>query len=75
MKTKDITPSEYAKLGILRGNTAQNISKHLRAGNMLPGVLKVKKFSRFYVLEVAEDFTTVGYKEIILSNKNSKNKK
>lgn len=65
MRTIDITPLQYAKLGILKGKTLQNVTKHLRAGNALPGVMKVKRFSRFYLLEVAHDFAEIGYKELI----------
>jgi len=54
-QTEDITPLEYAALGI-KGNTTQNITKHLREGKPLPSVLKVKKFSRFYLLEVPKGF-------------------
>jgi len=53
MKTKDITPLQYAKTV---GCTLQNVTKHLRKGNHLDGVVKVKKFSRFYVLVVSADF-------------------
>lgn len=48
-KTKEITPSEYAAY---RGCTLQNITLHLRKGNKLPDVIKIKKYSRFYVLVV-----------------------
>ncbi len=61
-KTKDITPKEYARY---RGWTLQNVTKHIRKGNgaTLLHVLKVKNFSRFYLLEVpdsldAKSFTT-----------------
>lgn len=48
-KTKDITTAEYAKL---KGCTEQNISKHIRKGNNLEHVIRIKHFNRFYLLEV-----------------------
>lgn len=48
-KTKTITPAEYSKW---KGCTIQNVTKHLRNGNSLPDVVKVHKYSRFYLLEV-----------------------
>jgi Fic family protein len=50
MKTKDITPTEYAKM---RGCTLQNVTKQIRKGKSLPYVIRVKKFGRFYLLEIA----------------------
>jgi hypothetical protein len=49
MKTKEITPIQYAEA---TGQTLQNVTKHLRNANPLPGVIKVKKYSRFYILIV-----------------------
>lgn len=51
MKTVDITPKDYAKW---RGCTLQNVTKHLRAGNELPHVIDIKRYSRFYLLVVPE---------------------
>jgi len=50
-KTKEITPSEYAEY---LGCTLNNVTKHLRNGKYqyLPDVVKVKKYSRFYILIV-----------------------
>ncbi|MES2382814.1 MAG: hypothetical protein V4538_17335 [Bacteroidota bacterium] len=54
MATKEITPKQYAEY---LGCTTQNVSKHLRKGNMqfLPDVKSVKKYSRFYLLIVREN--------------------
>lgn len=50
MIKKDMTPAEYAKLA---GCSLQNITKHLRKKKpKLPGVISIKKYSRFYLLEV-----------------------
>jgi len=57
-KTKDITPLEYAKY---RGWTLQNVTKHLRKGNSLHGVIKVKTFSRFYLLEVDQSLNAQSF--------------
>ena len=50
-KTKEITPQQYAKY---LKCTKANVSKHLRNDNMeyLPDVIRVKKYSRFYLLVV-----------------------
>jgi len=74
MKTMDITPQQYCDLHILKSRTLQNITKHLRAGNPLPGVISVKKFSRFYLLVVPDDFTTKGYKEFVLTKRSKLSK-
>lgn len=70
MNTKYVTPSQYAKW---KGCTIQNITKHIRAGNGLPHVLSIKNFSRFYLLEVSEDFveTTSKRPKAEYSNKTS----
>lgn len=53
--TKEITPIQYADY---KGWTLQNVTKHLRKKNNalagLPDVIEVKKYSRFYLLEVEE---------------------
>lgn len=53
-KTKEITPHQYAKY---LGCSKANVSKHLRNGKMefLPDVIRVKKYSRFYLLVVSSD--------------------
>jgi len=63
MKEKEVTPLDYARW---RGCTLQNITKHLRKGNLakLPGVLMVKKYSRFYVLVVAANWGKSSYKAL-----------
>ncbi len=62
MATKDITAKAYAKL---LGCTEQNITKHIRNENFeyLPHVIRVKRFSRFVVLEVPDDLTKNSFKE------------
>lgn len=55
-KTKWITPSEYAENNFSRLGkpyTLQGITKMLREKRLPNGVLNVKKFSRFYLLEVS----------------------
>lgn len=52
-KTKEITPTEYAKH---RKCSVSNITKHIRNGNQLPFVVRVNKYSRFYTLEVPKNF-------------------
>jgi len=54
ISTKEITPQQYRKY---LGCSLSNVTKHLRKGQLqyLPDVIKVKKYSRFYVLEVPRD--------------------
>ncbi len=61
MKTKDITPLEYAKY---RGQCVANISKHIRKGNLagLPHVITIKSWSRFYTLEVPVELNAGSFK-------------
>lgn len=47
---KEITPSDYAKVS---GRQLNSITRSLRAGVALDGVIEVKKFGRFYVLVVS----------------------
>lgn len=47
--TKEITPIQYADA---TDQTLQNVTKHLRHGKELPGVIEIKKYSRFYLLVV-----------------------
>lgn len=49
MNAKVMTPKQYAEM---RGCTVQNVTKHLRNRNILPGVSKVKRCSRFYLFEM-----------------------
>lgn len=71
MKTKDITPAEYAKY---RGCSEQNISKHIRNGNALnlAYVIKLKNFGRFYLLEVPAKLNASTFQENLIKYKNSK---
>lgn len=50
MKTKLITPSEYAKS---QKCTVQNVSKKIRTGSDLKDVIKINSYGRFYLLEVS----------------------
>lgn len=61
MKTKDITPLQYAKW---KGCTLQNITKLIRNNKELPGVITIKKYSRFYLLEVPENMTAATFEKI-----------
>lgn len=56
--TKQITPNQYAKW---YGCTLQNITKHLRKENPLPHVIRVIKYSRFYLLEVPETLSAKSF--------------
>lgn len=64
---KEITPQKYAKW---YGCKPQYIHKLLKEGQWgdLPEILKVKRYSRFYVLEVPETFGKDSYKEIMAKN-------
>lgn len=69
VKTKDITPAQYAKY---YGCTKQNISKHIRNGNALnlPHVITLKNWSRFYLLEVPNWLTRSTFRtDLIKYNK------
>lgn len=46
---RKITPKEYADL---RGKTLQGVTKAIRSGHCMPGVLKIDKYGRFYLLTV-----------------------
>lgn len=70
MKTKDITVKEYAKY---RCCSISNITKQLRHNRVLPGVLTVKGFSRFYLLEVDINLNADTFKEGKLQPYKSKN--
>jgi len=58
MKTKRITPIQYAQWC---GQTLQNITYHLRKGNELPHVIRVIKYSRFYLLEVPDSLSAKSF--------------
>ena len=62
-KTKEITPTEYAKW---YGCFPTYIQRILRAEELgkLPFVVSAKKYSRFYTLEVPEDLTADSFKLI-----------
>jgi hypothetical protein len=66
---KEITPQTYAKW---YGCKPQYIHRLLKSGDWaeLPLILKVKRYSRFYVLEVPKTFGKDSYKEIIAKNVN-----
>ncbi|HUM53556.1 MAG TPA: hypothetical protein PK431_17180 [Chitinophagales bacterium] len=58
--TKDISPKEYAAW---RGCSVSNITKQIRHDRALPGVIKVKGFNRFYLLEVDINMNADTFKE------------
>jgi hypothetical protein len=53
LKSMEITVKQYAEK---RRCTVQNVAKHIRNGNNLPGVIEVKRFANLYILVVAPDF-------------------
>lgn len=59
--TKDVTPKQYAKW---YGCTLQNITKQIRKNKELPYVITIKKFSRFYLLEVPNHLNTDSFEKI-----------
>lgn len=61
MATKDITPLQYAEW---YGCTLQNVTKQLRKHRELLGVIRIKKFSRFYLLEVDKKMDAQSFEEI-----------
>lgn len=63
MANKEITAKAYAKL---LDCTEQNVTKHIRNENwaFLPHVIRVKRYSRFVVLEVPGNLTKNSFKEI-----------
>jgi hypothetical protein len=71
MATKEITPIQYADY---LGQSVQNITKHLRAGNELAHVIEVKTYSRFYLL-VVENSLKVNTIQQAIANFKKKNKK
>ncbi len=56
MKTKKITPSEYAEL---KKMTLSGVTKAIRQGRKLDGIAKIEKFGRFYLLTLKN-----GYEEL-----------
>lgn len=66
IKTKEITPIQYAKW---KGWAATYIQRLLRNEryDKLPSVIKVRKYSRFWVLEVPEDLTESDFKETFVT--------
>ena len=67
-KTKEITPIQYAEY---YGCFPTYIQRVLRKGryDLLPHVLKVRKYSRFWTLEVPETLTGNDFKEILVKPK------
>jgi hypothetical protein len=63
-QTKEITAKEYAKIS---GCTEQNVTKHIRneKWEYLPHVIRIKRFSRFVVLEVPNDLTKDSFKDLM----------
>jgi hypothetical protein len=64
MKTKEITPIQYADY---HGCTLQNITKQLRKGRPLAGVRDVIKYSRFYLLIVSESMEVNTIEDAIMN--------
>lgn len=60
MDTKEITPLQYAKI---IGFTPQYIHKLLKDGrmDMLPHIIEVKRYSRFYLLVVPANLTANSF--------------
>lgn len=56
MKTKQITPTQYAEL---RGCTLTNVTNHIRANDLrlLPHVISIKNWGRFYTIEVPSNIS------------------
>jgi hypothetical protein len=63
-KFKEITPQKYAKWYGCKPQYIHKLLKEEKWKN-LPLIFKVKRYSRFYVLEVSETFGNDSYKEII----------
>lgn len=51
--TKEVTAEDYAEY---KGCTVQNIRKHIKNNNLhyLPDVIRIRKYSRFYLLVVPD---------------------
>ena len=64
--TKDITPLQYAEWA---GCTLQNVTKKIRNNGCLDGVITIKKFSRFYLLEVPTSMTSANFQRITTKKK------
>lgn len=52
MKQKVITPKDYAKE---RGISLQAVTKSIRTKAALPGISKISKYGRFYLLTVKNE--------------------
>jgi len=63
MKTKDISPKQYAKW---KGCEVQYIHRLLKEErwDRLPHIVSVKRYSRFYTLEVPNNLTANDFKLI-----------
>ena len=48
-KIEQLTPTQYAEK---RGISLQAVTESIREGRQLPAVINVKKYGRFYLLEV-----------------------
>lgn len=57
---KELTPTEYADLA---GYTPQHIHKLLKDGIKLKHVKNVKRYGRFYVLEVPDNLSKESFKK------------
>lgn len=57
-KTKRINAAQYAEWARC---SRQNITKHIGKKNDLPHVIRVVKYSRFYLLEVPESLNAQSF--------------
>lgn len=64
-KTKEITPIQYAEY---RGFAPTYIQRLLRNNryDKLDHVIKIRKYSRFWTLEVPANLTASDFKEIVI---------
>ncbi len=60
IKTKDITPAEYAAM---YGCCVRNITKYIKADYQLPFVIKVNKFGRFFTITIPESLTSADFQD------------
>jgi len=67
MKTKEITPIQYSKWW---GQHKSRVHKLLLENRIdeLPHVVAVRKYSRFYTLEVPEDLTADSFIKLVPEN-------
>lgn len=64
MDTKEITPKKYAKWWGCHKSYIQRLLQNEQF-DKLPNVIRVKKFGRFYVLEVPNNLSENDFREIL----------